>query len=131
MKLRVIAGCMALPVVLSLVSQGHARPNYKKVFDATYTEIAKNKTNCAICHGSENDKKKLNHYGEALKKELGEPKVKDEEKIKKALKAIESGDCKTGKWKERLDAGKAPCEDKPDDHSPPSYISRQLNRDMN
>ncbi len=87
------------------------------------------KVSCTVCHDSES-KKKRNHYGEALRKELGGTKVEDNEKIKKALKVIESGDCKTGKWKERLEAGKAPCEDKAEDREPESYISRQLHRDL-
>ena len=98
-------------LVLSSVHRGDARPSYKKAFDACYAEIAKkNKTTCNVCHlGGTDDKKRRNHYGEALAKELGEKNVKDEKKIVEALKAIEEGECRSGKWKLRLEHGLAPC----------------------
>ncbi len=98
-------------VVLSGVHRGDARPNYKKAFDSCYAEIAKkNKTTCNVCHSVGTDDKKIrNHYGEALAKELGEKMVKDDKKIIEALKAIEDGECRSGKWKLRLEHGLAPC----------------------
>ena len=57
------------------------------------------------------------------------PKVTDEKTIKEALKAIEDGDCRTGKWKERLDEGKWPCACGDGGQDPSSYIARQLARE--
>lgn len=130
MTTRWIIGCAALVVVLGLsVETSHARPKYKSAFDSFYPNLANKRTNCSICHGGGGDTKKtLNHYGEALAKELGEPKVGDLEKIKEALLAIESGDCKTGQWGRRIKAGLAPCIHQPADHELDSYISRQLRR---
>lgn len=98
-------------LVLSGGHRGDARPNYKKAFDSCYAEIAKkNKTTCNVCHlSSTDDKKRRNHYGEALAKELGEKMVKDEKKIVEALQAIEEGECPSGKWKLRLEHGLTPC----------------------
>ena len=123
--------CLMALILLNLTHRGDARPNYKKAFDDTYPDVIKKekKTNCLVCHASDEDKKKRNHYGEALRKELKEPMVKDEKKIKDALKAIEDGECKSGKWKERLDEGKTPCICGNRDHESSSYIARQLARD--
>ena len=117
-------------VVFSVLPRGEARPNYKKAFDKLYVDIAKsNKTTCNVCHLSgTDDKKHRNHYGVALAKELGKPRVTDEEKIIEALKAIEEGECRSGKWKERLEKGRAPCVCGRGDHESGSYIARQLDR---
>lgn len=119
-------------VVLSLVHRGEARPNYKKAFDTYYSEFknGKNsKTSCVVCHISgTDDKKHRNHYGVALAKELGEKMVQDQEKIIEALRAIEGGECPSGKWKLRLENGRAPCVCGRGDHEADSYIARQLNR---
>ena len=132
MTTRLIIGCAAITVVLGLsVEMSHARPNYKKAFDTLYPNLANKRTSCTICHNHGDDKKKLNHYGEALAKELGEPKVGDLKKIKEALLAIESGDCETGQWGRRIKAGLAPCIHQSADHEPESYISRQLLRSAN
>ncbi len=120
-------------VLASLCARVEARPNYKKVFDSTYPDVAKaNKTNCNLCHATgSDDKKKRNHYGKALAKELKNPSIKDEKTIKEALKAIENGECRTGtgKWKERLDEGKWPCACGDGGQEPSSYIARQLARE--
>ncbi len=117
-------------VLASLCARVEARPQYKKVFDSTYPNVAKsNKVNCNLCHAGEDNKKKRNHYGNALAKELKNPNVKNEKTIKEALKAIEDGDCRTGKWKERLDEGKVPCACGDGGHDPSSYIARQLARE--
>lgn len=122
----------SIVVVLSLVHRGEARPNYKKAFDTYYSEFKNgknNKTNCTVCHSSgTDDKKHRNHYGEALAKELGEKMVKDQGKIIEALKAIEDGECPSGKWKLRLEHGHAPCICGRRDHEADSYIARQLHR---
>ena len=119
-------------LVLSSVHRGEARPNYKKAFETYYVDIAKkNKTTCNVCHveGSD-DKKRRNHYGVALAKELGKPRVNDEKAILEALKAIEDGECRSGKWKLRLEHGLAPCVCGRGDHDHDSYISRQLAREV-
>lgn len=120
-------------VILNLGARVDARPLYKKVFDSTYPDVAKaNKTNCNLCHATgTDDKKKRNHYGNALAKELKNPNIKDEKTIKEALKAIENGECRpgTGKWKERLDEGKWPCSCGDGSQDPSSYIARQLARE--
>lgn len=118
-------------VLMSLCDRVEARPTYKKAFDATYPDVAKaNKTNCNLCHvGDDDNKKKRNHYGKALAKELKNPNIKDEKTIKEALKAIEDGDCRTGKWKERLDENKVPCACGDGGQEPNSYIARQLARE--
>lgn len=115
-------------LTVSAVARVEARPNYKKIFDSVYPDVAKmSKTTCNVCHFGDN-KKNRNHYGEALAKELKKPKVEDEQTIKDALKAIEKGDCKTGKWKERLDKGEWPCTCQGNKHDQGSYIERQLQR---
>ena len=121
----------SLLVVFSVLPRGEARPNYKKFWDKLYGDVAKNnKTTCNLCHLSgTDDKKHRNHYGVALAKELGKPRVTDEEKIIEALKAIEDGECRSGKWKERLENGLPPCVCGRGDHETNSYIARQLSRD--
>lgn len=110
-------------------SEVEARPKYKAAFDATYPDVTKKdkKVTCNLCHYGD-DKKKRNHYGDALAKELKKPNVLDEKAIKDALKAIESGDCKTGKWKDRLEKGEWPCLCGENKHPTDSYIARQLHR---
>lgn len=118
----------SLAVVFLVASErpGNARANYKKCFDTVYKDLAKsNKTNCNICHVGE-DKKKLNHYGRAVAKELGEKNVKDDAKIIAAIKAVAKKKCKSGEWGERLEKGLSPCDCK--DHDDGSYIARQVNR---
>jgi hypothetical protein len=134
MNPRLLSRITAVTLILGALSlvndatQVEARPNFKRAFDATYSEVSKvNKTTCNVCHFGD-DKKNRNHYGEALRKELKEPKVTDDQKIKDALKAIEGGECKTGKWKERLDKGQPPCTCESNKHEQGSYLDRQLRR---
>jgi hypothetical protein len=83
--------------------QAQARLEYYKAFKATYEKLDQEKVDtsvkCGICHGGDKgaNKKKLSKYAEELKTELGAKQVKDEEKIKKALKAIESKTTADGK----------------------------------
>lgn len=120
-----LACSLVVVLLVSLERPSDARPNYKKCFDTVYKDLAKgNKTNCNICHSGD-DKKKLNHYGQALAKELGEKNVKDEAKIIAAIKAVAKKKCKSGEWGERLEKGLTPCDCK--DHDDGSYIARQLN----
>ena len=80
----VLAGLLAVNV-----GRVQARPNYKKIFDATYEKVAKeNKTNCLVCHAEGDDKKKRNNYGEALAKNIAKME-KDEAKIKEAFTKTE------------------------------------------
>jgi hypothetical protein len=117
-------------LLTGLCAQVEARPKYKKVFDSTYPDVVAKtkKLNCLVCHVGD-DKKKRNHYGEALAKELKERNEQDEKTIKEALLAIEGGECRSGKWKERLDEGKPPCVCGSRDYDPSSYIARQLARE--
>lgn len=128
----IVVSCLVLALFGIFATRTEARPKYKSAFEATYPEVVKNikKVNCNLCHFGD-DKKKRNHYGEALAKELKKPNVMDDKTIKEALKAIESGDCKSGKWKERLEKGEAPCVCGNRDHNPNSYIARQLDRSGN
>jgi len=121
--------CAVRMVFAAFERQSDARRNYNKSFDSTYPDIAKsNKTTCHVCHIGDN-KKNRNHYGEALRKELKVPKGSDEQKIKEAFKAIEDGECKTGKWKGRLDDGKVSCACGNGGQETSSDIFRQLNRE--
>ena len=88
-----------------------ARGPYQKSFEKVYPDLAAKKVNCRVCHprGSEDNMKSLNHYSIALAKELGEKKVKDEQRVMDALRTIAKGECRSGKWTERLERGLAPC----------------------
>ena len=123
--------CLIVILSAALPSPTYARPNYKKAFDKLHKDIATKKTSCYVCHSEvRDDKKHLNHYGQALAEELGERNVKDEEKVIAALKAIEEkGECRSGKWKLRLERGLPPCVCGRFDHEADSYIARQLGRD--
>lgn len=97
-------------ILLLRGTPAESRPPYYSAFKKAYPHLAEKKISCAVCHqGSE--KEKLNHYGAAMEKELGEKRVKDEKRIIEAIHVIEKGECRTGKWAKRLDAGLAPCVD--------------------
>ena len=85
-----------------------ARQKYKTVMVKCYPKFADKKVNCSICH-IDQEKKELNHYGIALRKELDETDVKDNAVIEKALRKLEDQSCKSGKWGERLERGESPC----------------------
>ena len=105
-----------------------ARPLYKKCWEEVYKDKIKEngwKITCTVCHPGDT-KKKLNHYGIAIAKELGERNVMDVAKIIAAIKAVELNKCKSGEWGERLDKGMPPCECR--EYSTDSYIARQLHR---
>lgn len=121
-----LAGSLAVVLLVSLERPSDARSNYKKCFDRVYKDKLKdNKSTCNVCHFGD-DKKKLNHYGQALAKELGEKMVKDDEKIIAAIKAVAKKKCKSGEWGERLEKGLVPCDCK--EHDDGSYIVEQINR---
>ena len=93
-----------------ITGSGEARPKYENAFDKLYHKVRENKKlDCTVCHCRDANRKNRNHYGEALAKELGKKDVKDGKTIVEALKAIEDGECKTGKWKLRLEEGLLPC----------------------
>ncbi len=106
--------------------QVESRPPYFSTFKKVYPELAKKKISCAICHPTR-QKTELNHYGAALRKELGEKRVKDEKRITEAIRKIEDGKCQSGCWSERLKSGLAPCVDREivEEHS---VITRWLNQ---
>jgi hypothetical protein len=95
--------------------QAQARLEYWKAFKGTYDKLDQEKVEtsvkCGICHGGEKgaNKKKLSKYAEELKAALGAKMVKDEEKIKTALKTIESKMGADGKaYGDLLKEGKFP-----------------------
>jgi hypothetical protein len=86
-----IACCVALAAAnIWLAPKADARPEYNTQFWDMYPSLKdlKEDTKCGACHGKE--KKVRNDYGKAVGMALGEPKVKDAEKIKAALKKAES-----------------------------------------
>lgn len=121
-----LSGSLAIVLLVSLERPSDGRANYKKCFDLVYKEVAKsNKTSCNVCHLGD-DKKRLNHYGKAIEKELGEKAVKDQEKIIAAIKAVAKKKCKSGEWGERLKKGLVPCDCK--DHDGDSHVVEPTNR---
>ena len=124
-----VVPALVFALVASTAHRVEARAQYKSAFQKMYPKVGKDegkRINCLVCHSDGDSKRRLNHYGDALAKELAEKNVKDQEKIKEALKAIEDGECKSGKWKERLDNGLAPCVCGSRDHDADSYIGRWL-----
>lgn len=125
-------GFVAL-LIANVAHRAEARPKYKGAFEKLYPEVGKKggrdgKVTCNVCHFGD-DKKKRNHYGEALAKELKKPNEPDAKTIEEALKAIEDGECRSGNWKKRLDHGVTPCVCGSRDLDPSSYIAHQLARD--
>ena len=86
-----VACCVAV-VAVAFSPEAQARPEYlNKGFTPTYPALkAEIETaKCGVCHFGEK-KTNRNDYGKAFGEALGEPKVKDEEKIKAALKKAEA-----------------------------------------
>ena len=105
----VLAGLLAVNV-----GRVQARPNYKKIFDATYEKVAKeNKTSCLVCHQEGDDKKKRNNYGVEVAKNI-KAKETDEAKIKEAFtKTEKEKSAIEGKtFGDLLKEGKLPASDK-------------------
>lgn len=85
----VVSFGLVIAVLAIAAGRTDARPLYKKAFDEVYSEELKGKpVTCAVCHPGDN-KRDLNRYGQALEKELGEKNVRDLERIKAAIRAIE------------------------------------------
>ena len=83
---------VAVVAALAITADAQARPEYQNkgfipMYPALKAEIETVK--CGVCHGSE--KKIRNDYGKAVGEALGAKLVKDEEKIKEALKKAEAG----------------------------------------
>jgi hypothetical protein len=99
---------------------GHARPDYKKQFDATYkgSKISKaaEEAKCEVCHVGK-DKKSRNDYGKALAKILsaksyeamkGDKKALAK-KVEEALKSVAAEKSPDGKtFGELIEAGVLP-----------------------
>ena len=66
-----------------------ATPMYLTVFRELYlSRLPHVKVHCGVCHPTRS-KRDLNRYGKALAEELGECNVKDRERVRQAMKAIE------------------------------------------
>ncbi|QDT56769.1 hypothetical protein Pan44_48290 [Caulifigura coniformis] len=94
--------------------RAQARLQYFKAFKETYTKLDQAKVDeskCGICHGGEKgaNKKKLSKYAQEFGTAVGGKNVKDEPKIKEALKTAESKDAGEGKtYGDLLKDGKFP-----------------------
>lgn len=88
---RWILGGLVVGLIPSPWHAADARPKYKKCYEEVFKEeIADSKGSkltCNLCHEGDS-KKNRNSYGKKLADELGETNVKDEDKIKEALKKI-------------------------------------------
>lgn len=115
----VTAGALLLAFLVLSSGVAEARPAFVGVFKKQYPELAKNKDlkiNCAVCHNTEDNKKKKhrNNYGVALKKALGKENEKDKKKVADALKKIEAekSHVEGKKFGDLIKDGKLPGEDK-------------------
>lgn len=90
-RVAVAGACLLAFTVMATtrtVGQMHyAKELYKLDEDFGKKHGKSGKVSCAVCHPSKS-KKDRNNYGAALTKALGAKKVKDVEKIKKALEKI-------------------------------------------
>ena len=95
----------AAALMMLAAPSAEARPAYKKAFEKTYE--VNEKVSCNTCHGK--SKKMLSEYGHAMKEELGEKNVKDEEQVVAAMKATEAkGDVDGKTYGELLAEGEVP-----------------------
>lgn len=102
-KLVCVVVCGVLVFGLALSAQ--ARPQNLKAFTDTYPNVKDAATaKCGVCHEGAT-KKVRNGYGKALGESLGAANVKDDGKIKEALKKVEEGN---KEFAEKLKAGKLP-----------------------
>jgi len=88
---RITASLVCLLVLSTLFSSSavNARPIYKSVFTELYSPgLPRVKMTCAVCHPGK-QKRELTRYGKALAEALGRKNVKDRERIRRAMKAIE------------------------------------------
>ncbi|MFO1094219.1 MAG: hypothetical protein U0992_13045 [Planctomycetaceae bacterium] len=86
-----------------------AQKQYMDALSAKYPKVAAEvKTQqCKVCHGAK--KTQRNDYAKALEKALGEKKVKDVEKINKALDTVAGQEYADGKeYGDLLNDGKLP-----------------------
>lgn len=103
-----------------------ARPHYRTMIENVYPRTSSRKVDCNLCHQG-SDKTSRNHYSAALEKALGERNVKDDERLREAIRAIEGTDCGSGPWGARLKAGLQPCEHRHAGHGL-SVVERWLAR---
>lgn len=98
-----VAGFM----VSSAPQQATAQPQYLKAFTEKYDIAEAKEKKCGVCHGEK--KTERSEYAQAMGKALGEKKVKDVEKINKALTDVEAVEYADGKtYGELLKSGKLP-----------------------
>ncbi len=108
----VCGAVMAGLALLAAADIAQARPEYNKGFWEKYDKeigAQKDVAKCNACHfGTE--KKNRNDYGKAVGTALGEPKIKDAEKIKAALdKAAKEKSATEGKtFGDLIKEGKLP-----------------------
>lgn len=86
------------------VAEVEARPQYSKVFKATYAEVKK--VDCNVCHVGK-DKKDRNEYGKALAACI-DKNCKDEKKIVEALEKVAAEKVGDKTWGELFKSGKRP-----------------------
>lgn len=85
--------CCAAVAAMAVGPEAQARPDYQNkgfipAYPALKAEIETAK--CGVCHYGDK-KSNRNDYGKAVGEALGEKNVKDEEKIKAAIKKAEAG----------------------------------------
>ncbi|MBX3442952.1 MAG: hypothetical protein KF774_11140 [Planctomyces sp.] len=109
-------GCGLLLALMMVVSAAMSKPaearmQYFQQFKKQYDKVDAEATKCGICHGGDKgaNKKQLSDYGKLLGEELGAKNVKGDDKLEKALKAIEDkGDVEGKKYGDLLKDGKLP-----------------------
>ncbi len=107
------SAAVALAVIAIDAPQAEARPKYLAVFSDEYSSLKAeiDKSKCAVCHPTSDNRKKTkrNDYGTALEKALGEKNVSEMDKIKSALKKIESEKSESGTtFGDLIKSGKLP-----------------------
>lgn len=98
-KLAILMAAVAVAAVAFSVDAQpvQAQKQYYDAFVAKYTAVSEQagEMKCAVCHGKQ--KTQRSEYAKALEKALGEKKVKDEEKINKALDTVAGEEYADGK----------------------------------
>jgi hypothetical protein len=108
----VVAALAAVTFGAAGPRSAEARMQYFQAFEKKYDKVqGVADTKCAICHGGDKgvNKKQISDYGKELGTALGGKNVKDPDKIKSALEAIEKKDAGDGKtFGDILKDGKLP-----------------------
>ena len=128
MKRRRIIVSIAIAFVLGSVGIVNAFPQFNSGFKKLYLgdgapeslKSAAKEAKCAVCHddtklkedGKTKDRKYRNPYGDALDELLGKEDKKNKEKIREALKEVESQKAPDAEetYGERLEKGQLPFE---------------------